>query len=340
MSSRSPQCTDTSPEQAQKHLLDPWRVSTSLRARVPQPQLGAEPSPDEQLWLLWLLWLLISHNLVALLSLFPSLGAPPPHPSQGKGKHPPGTARSQRAIYPMRGGDLPDPEQPRTAAPASLPQAAPLPPGSCSRRVPHFSSADFPPPSRAPRVGLKASKTEHVTPPAQGCSRKKGKGRWPGEAPHSGEGMVPGSRFRSKSPAPGGRPGRSCAAEAPHSCSAVPERSIRSRDSRRDRRFPRPPQPGVTSARCHHGRCHLCRVSFLPGVNSRWVSPLPGVTSTGGRFCRVFPPAPAPLGLCPSRWDLLDAPDRHLTPGGERISRAPQTRVESVKSHEHVTRDR
>lgn len=161
-----------------------------------------------------------------------------------------------------------------------------------------------------------------------------------GTAQRGGDGSLEAGSGVNPQPQEDARGGGGCAAEAPHSCSAVPERSIRSRDSRRDRRFPRPPQPGVTSARCHHGRCHLCRVSFLPGVNSRCVSPLAGVTSTGGRFCRVFPPAPAPLGLCPSRWDLSDAPDRHLTPGGERISRAPQTPVESVKSHEHVTRDR
>lgn len=34
----------------------------------------------------------------------------------------------------------------------------------------HFSPANFPPPSRAVRVGLQASKPKHVTTPAQECS--------------------------------------------------------------------------------------------------------------------------------------------------------------------------
>lgn len=126
---------------------------------------------------------------------------PPQPPGKSENRASPGTARP-------RGSDLPVPaRQPRPEhqAPSCSPResraargarsAAPLRPaagtpgppprrgGSMRLRSPrylatllvaHFSPANFSPPSRAVRVGSKASKPKHVTPPAQGCSEGKG----------------------------------------------------------------------------------------------------------------------------------------------------------------------
>lgn len=92
--------------------------------------------------------------------------------------------------------------------------------------VARSSPANFPPPSRAVRVGLKAPEPQHVTPPAGRCSEggEREVARARNRKQEGGWGEVCASRLRSKkrtAPVPGGFPGQGplfppCGSRAPH----------------------------------------------------------------------------------------------------------------------------
>ncbi|XP_053788520.1 uncharacterized protein LOC128782289 [Vidua chalybeata] len=263
---------------------------------------AAKPSSDEQLWLL------ISHNFLAPFSPLPQprCTARPLISHRGRGSIPPGQpdpsgpfTRSAREIYPIRW--------------AALHGRSRLPPSRSSAPARILLSAcgsllfrEFLSSLSGAEGGIKGIKDQTCDSASTGMLKEGGEGEMAGGGHRTpGRGPVPGTRFRSKSRAPGGRPGRGgCAARAPHSCFAVPERSFRS--------------GGTTAGTTRLPQSSPVRVSHLPGVTSAachlsWVSLLAGVTFAGCPLCpmslqpgvpassRASGALPSPSGTC---WTL------------------------------------
>lgn len=214
---------------------------------------AATASPVEQLWLL------ISHNFVAPLPLLPQPRCTSPLSPAGEGEASPRDS-------PIPAGDFPDPSgrvtrsagQPRTAAPVSLPPAAPA--GILLSACSSLLFREFLPSLSGAEGGIKGIKDQTCDSVSTGMLKEGGEGEMAGGHHRTPGGDQPLEADSGVNPEPqeDARGGGGCAARAPHSCSTVPERSIRSGGTTAGAaHFPQPfparvsPLLGVTSVECH-----------------------------------------------------------------------------------------